>query len=153
MARPFYHEFAWAYDALSANPVEPEVAGMAGRLAARGVEPGATVLDAGCGTGRYAVALARNGYRVTGVDQSGELLAEARAAVQVAGLPITLIEGDLADLASCTQPGGYDALVCRGVLNDLIGEAARAMVLGAFAHARCGRAVSCCSTRATGSGR
>ena len=133
--RPFYHEFAWAYDALVARPVEDEAAGMTARLAARGVGPGAAVLDAGCGSGRYAVALARLGYRVTGVDRSQELLAEARAAAARAALPIALVEGDLANLAPCARPGGYDALVCRGVLNDVIGAADRAAVLDAFGRA------------------
>ena len=98
LPRPFYHEFAWAYDALIARPVEDEAAGMAARLATRGVGPGAAVLDAGCGSGRYAVALARLGYMVTGVDRSRELLAQARAATTRADLSITLIEGNLLDL-------------------------------------------------------
>jgi 2-polyprenyl-3-methyl-5-hydroxy-6-metoxy-1,4-benzoquinol methylase len=135
VARPFYHEFAWAYDALVVRPVQDEAAGMAARLGARGIGPGAAVLDAGCGSGRYAIALARLGYLVGGVDRSRELLAEARAAVSEAGLPIALIEGDLADLSRCARPGGYDAIVCRGVLNDVLGEAERAAVLGAFGRA------------------
>jgi 2-polyprenyl-3-methyl-5-hydroxy-6-metoxy-1,4-benzoquinol methylase len=109
--RPFYHEFAWAYDLLVARPVADECAGMTAWLARRGVRPPAAVLDAGCGTGRYAVELARHGFVVTGVDRSLELLAEAAARVRDAGLPIALVEGDLGAL-----PAGhlYDAIVCRG---------------------------------------
>jgi SAM-dependent methyltransferase len=130
-ARPFYHEFAWAYDLLVARPVTDECAGMAAWLARRGVRPPAAVLDAGCGTGRYAVELARHGFVVTGVDRSPDLLAEAAARVRDAGLPITLVEADLR-----TLPAGhlYDAIVCRGVLNDVIGAPARAMVLDGFAR-------------------
>lgn len=40
---------------------------------------GAHVLDVPCGFGRHALVLARRGYRVTGVDISAELLAQARA--------------------------------------------------------------------------
>jgi ubiquinone/menaquinone biosynthesis C-methylase UbiE len=43
-----------------------------------GVEPGAEVLDVPCGFGRHCVPLARDGYRVTGVDRSGALIEEAR---------------------------------------------------------------------------
>jgi SAM-dependent methyltransferase len=43
-----------------------------------GVEPPADVLDAPCGYGRHTIALARAGYRVTGVDRSPVLLEEAR---------------------------------------------------------------------------
>ncbi|MCU1503331.1 MAG: Methyltransferase type 12 [Ilumatobacteraceae bacterium] len=60
------------------------------RLAARGVEvhgeadlvctfePG-SVLDAGCGTGRVAIELARRGIEVTGVDVDESMLATAAA--------------------------------------------------------------------------
>lgn len=50
--------------------------------------PGAwTVLDVGCGPGRYAVALARAGAdHVTGVDVSAEMIALARAEVARAGV-------------------------------------------------------------------
>jgi SAM-dependent methyltransferase len=42
--------------------------------------PGArSVLDLGCGTGRHALLLAENGYRVMGVDRSSEMLAAAQA--------------------------------------------------------------------------
>jgi ubiquinone/menaquinone biosynthesis C-methylase UbiE len=132
-ARPFYHEFAWAYDALISRPVADECAGIAARLARRGVRPGAAVLDAGCGTGRYAVELARRGFAVTGIDRSSDLLEEARSRARAAGLPITLLEADLLDLPA--TPGGrlHDAIVCRGVLNDVVGPGARAAVLGGFA--------------------
>jgi SAM-dependent methyltransferase len=39
-----------------------------------------TMLELGCGTGRYSSAFARLGYRVHGVDLSGEMLAEASRA-------------------------------------------------------------------------
>jgi len=40
---------------------------------------GSSVLDAGCGTGRVGIELARRGVRVTGVDADVEMLAVARA--------------------------------------------------------------------------
>jgi 2-polyprenyl-3-methyl-5-hydroxy-6-metoxy-1,4-benzoquinol methylase len=48
-------------------------------LRERGVAPGASILDAGCGTGSLALMLAAAGYRVTGVDYSPEMIARARA--------------------------------------------------------------------------
>lgn len=42
------------------------------------VEPGRTILDAGCGTGKYFDVLSSAGHGVFGVDQSQEMLALAR---------------------------------------------------------------------------
>lgn len=44
------------------------------------IPAGARVLDAGCGTGAHARALAVAGYRVTGADTSAAMLVQARAA-------------------------------------------------------------------------
>src|SRR4051794_36481413 len=43
-----------------------------------GCPEGGELLDAPCGFGRHSIPLARAGFRVTGVDRSGALLAEAR---------------------------------------------------------------------------
>lgn len=40
---------------------------------------GRRVLDAGCGTGRVAIELARRGFAVTGIDADPDMLAEARS--------------------------------------------------------------------------
>jgi 2-polyprenyl-3-methyl-5-hydroxy-6-metoxy-1,4-benzoquinol methylase len=53
-----------------------------------------SVLDAGCGTGRVAVELARRGVRVVGVDVDASMLATARALES----SVTWIEHDLTTL-------------------------------------------------------
>ncbi|MPY86754.1 MAG: hypothetical protein GEU99_02415 [Luteitalea sp.] len=50
--RPFYTQYAWAFDLLNDRPVARECATIVTWLIERGVLPGADVLDAGCGTGR-----------------------------------------------------------------------------------------------------
>jgi 2-polyprenyl-3-methyl-5-hydroxy-6-metoxy-1,4-benzoquinol methylase len=72
--RPFYTEYAWAFDLLIDRPVRKECAVIAAWLVERGVMPGSEILDAGCGTGRYAIELARRGYVVHGVDLSPDLI-------------------------------------------------------------------------------
>jgi ubiquinone/menaquinone biosynthesis C-methylase UbiE len=59
--------------------------------------PGGDLLDVPCGYGRHAIPLARAGYRVTGVDRSPTLLAEAR---RRAGddKPPELVEADYREL-------------------------------------------------------
>ena len=59
---------------------------------------GGPVLELGCGTGRVAVALARAGIDVVGVDFSPRMLEAARRNVESAGaLPgsVTLVEADM----------------------------------------------------------
>jgi len=131
-ARPFYGEFAWAYDYLIERPVAGECAGMVAALARRGIGPGASLLDAGCGTGRYAVELARRGFVVTGIDRSPALLAVALRRPVDASARVRFGSGDLLALPA---GAGFDAIVCRGVLNDLVETAERAAVFAAFGRA------------------
>jgi SAM-dependent methyltransferase len=64
---------------------------------------GSPILEAGCGTGRLVVALARAGYRVVGVEQMPAMLARAQAKLAAAGPRIArrahLVSGDLRTLA------------------------------------------------------
>ena len=56
-----------------------------------------TVLDAGCGTGRVALELARRGLEVVGVDYDQSMMSEGRRqSVGVAG--VTWVEADLSGL-------------------------------------------------------
>jgi SAM-dependent methyltransferase len=129
MARPFYTSFAWAFDLLIARPVAAECEHIAAMLSGRGVASDARLFDAGCGTGRYALALARQGYRVTGLDLSPELIAVARQRPGAAS--VDFVVGDLTQPA----PGSpYAAVLCRGVLNDFLDEQSRRDAFTAFAQ-------------------
>ena len=100
---------------------EPALAGHAGVAVRRGDLPGAyepvmneilealpagTVLDAACGTGRYAAYLAARGHRVLGVDSSPEMLHRARVRVPQG----TFLRGDLHRLP--LADGAVDVVVC-----------------------------------------
>ena len=58
------------------------------------LEPGQRVLDVGCGPGRHAVALARVGLEVTGVDVSRRFLDIAAERARAAGVPASFFEVD-----------------------------------------------------------
>ena len=93
-----------AFRALAASGMD--VHGEAAYVAAL-VEPGARVLDAGCGTGRVAIELGRRGYEVAGVDSDASMLSVARETAP--HLP-----WHLADLAELTDESSYDLVVAAG---------------------------------------
>ncbi len=75
---------------------------------------GRTILDVGTGTGRAAIALARRGATVTGVDASAERLAVADRRAADAGASVTFAPGDAHRLQFAPQ--SFDAVVCLRVL-------------------------------------
>jgi SAM-dependent methyltransferase len=108
------------------------------------LDPGARILDVGCGPGRHAVELARRGYAVTGVDISRRFLDVAAERARDAGVSAAFFQVDArqmpfddefeAVISLCQGGfglmGGDDALVLRR-----IAEAARGggrVVLTAF---------------------
>jgi SAM-dependent methyltransferase len=125
--RPFYADHADAYDLLVTDPVEPWVEVVHERLLSNGW-PSAVVLDAGCGTGRHAAALAVKGHHVDLADASAQLLAQAAARNPSAR---TL----QVDLCTFTTGMAYQAVTCRGVLNDMTMDTERDAVLRGFAGA------------------
>jgi SAM-dependent methyltransferase len=131
LRRPFYAEYAWAFDLLIDRPVRRECGVIAAWLIDRGILPGAEVLDAGCGTGRYAIELARRGYVVHGIDLSPDLIDVAMRAAGDLPRGVSFAVGDIAHLPPCR----YAAILCRGVLNDIVDDAGRDAVFGAFAGA------------------
>lgn len=56
-----------------------------------------TVLDLGCGTGGHALILAKRGYKVTGIDQSGDMLKAAKKKASNAGLKIDFHRSSIQD--------------------------------------------------------
>jgi methionine biosynthesis protein MetW len=87
------------------------------------------VLDAGCGNGYLAAALARRGFRVTGIERRGGYRSDFPASVE-------LIEGDL-DQGLPPTYQQFDYVVCADILEhlrqpgNLLRELHRAMRPGA----------------------
>lgn len=68
-----------------------------------------SVLDAGCGTGRVGIELARRGFAVAGVDADAGMLSAARRKAP----DLDWVQGDLADLGSAL-PGPFDLILLAG---------------------------------------
>jgi ubiquinone/menaquinone biosynthesis C-methylase UbiE len=75
---------------------------------------GRRVLDVGTGTGRAAIALARRGAQVTGVDASAEMLAVAERRAHDASVHVDFRRDDAHHLAFPDR--AFDAVVCLRVL-------------------------------------
>lgn len=70
--------------------------------------PGSRVLDLCCGGGRHSVELARRGYRVVGVDLSGDLLDAAMVHSDRKGVDVEFIRGDM---RCAVADGAFDVVV------------------------------------------
>jgi 2-polyprenyl-3-methyl-5-hydroxy-6-metoxy-1,4-benzoquinol methylase len=70
---------------------------------------GTRVLDAGCGTGRVAIELARRGHVTSGVDVDAAMLDAARSKSP----ELSWVQADLAELDG-TRLGTYDVIVMAG---------------------------------------
>ena len=133
VSRPFYDEYAWAYDLVTLPPHVGQLDFIADAFERRGVGAGSCVLDAGCGIGRHALGLARRGYVVEGIDRSSGLVEEARGrAAAEGGLAVSFRVGDILKLQADAR---FDGLLCRGVLNDLLDGQSRERVFSSFAGA------------------
>lgn len=77
--------------------------------------PPARILDAGGGTGAFAIPLARIGHDVTVVDQSADWLEHASAKAAAAGVRLRFINIDLESLPDADL-GEFDAVLCHAVL-------------------------------------
>ena len=76
------------------------------------------VLDTGGGTGNFAVPVAELGHRVTVVDPSPNALfgLERRAAEAGVEGRVSGVQGDAHGLFDVVERGGYDVVLCHGVL-------------------------------------
>ncbi|NLS45238.1 MAG: class I SAM-dependent methyltransferase [Firmicutes bacterium] len=62
------------------------------------INPGAKILDIGCGTGNFSIKLAELGYQVTGIDISKRMLEQAKRKAQAKSLDIQFHAMDVHNL-------------------------------------------------------
>ncbi len=85
------------------------------RLASTLPAPPGRVLDVGGGSGVVAVPLARDGYDVTLLDPSEEMLHIARERAHEGGVQLSAERGAIVDVPRLA-PGPFDAICCHAVL-------------------------------------
>ena len=89
------------------------------RSVQKAAPPGARLLDLGCGTGIDAVFFAQQGYRVTGIDASPEMVKQTCHRAEASGVSekVTALNLGIQDLEGLRQ-GTFDAIYSDlGVLN------------------------------------
>ena len=104
-----YTGFAEVYDVFQDNvPYEEWCAYVTGLLAEYGVSDG-LILDMGCGTGSLTELLAKAGYDMIGIDNSGEMLQIAMNKSRDSGLDILYLQQDMREFELY---GTVKAVVC-----------------------------------------
>ena len=96
-------------------------------LAAREAETGRAALDivdAGGGTGGFAVPFAALGHHVTVVDASPDALAAARRRAAESNVRLTAVQGDADDLDTLVGQDAADLVICHNVLEYVDSPAA-----------------------------
>ena len=130
--RDFAADYDWLYDddALTGGVAitRPVVADLLQRLG-----PGCAVLDAACGTGVDAAALARRGFHVRATDGSGAMVEAAAARFRREGLAVQVQQCLWADLPD-TIDERFDVVLCTG--NALVHAAGQDVMVTALTGLR-----------------
>jgi len=92
------------------------------------VGPASRILDAGCGTGRVAVELARRGHDVVGVDVDASMLAVAQRTAP----GLVWRQHDLATLISRDLGAPFDLVVLAGNVIPLLAAGTERAAVGAL---------------------
>lgn len=96
-----------------------------------GLAAGDAVLDLACGFGRHAIAMARRGYRVTGLDFNPGYLAIAAGEARAAGAEVRWEAGDMRALSGTGRYRGvYSYFTSFGYFGDDDNERVLAEVAG-----------------------
>ena len=93
---------------------------------------GGSVLDAGCGTGRVAIELARRGFDVVGVDLDVRLLDGARS--KAPELPWVLADLASSGLSSALGRSSFDTIVAAGNVMIFLEPGSEGVVIGNLAR-------------------
>ncbi len=72
------------------------------------------VLDTGCAVGQLAVALARDGYNVTGIDLDAAMIETAKKDTSNRGLMINFEAMDMMEIDAYFAPHSFDMVLCLG---------------------------------------
>lgn len=90
-----YENFAYVYDALMEDAPYPQWLQWVKQQRERHGVKGRRMLDLACGTGELSLLLAREGFEVTGVDLSEDMLTVASGKALAEGAHLTFLQQDM----------------------------------------------------------
>lgn len=100
----------------------PAFSGRLLELIAEAETPGATspgrALDIGTGSGIWAIAMAKRGWQVTGVDNVTRVLQRAELRIAEEGVDVALLEADVTSMTPAQVGHGFRLLVDTGTFHD-----------------------------------
>jgi SAM-dependent methyltransferase len=111
----YYRETADLYDELVPRDING-ICDSVTEIAAR-YTPCKDMLDLGCGTGRFTVALAKRGYKMIGMDITAEMLKIARINADKARMKMRFTKGDMRNFRLRKRTG---IIWARGSIGDLL---------------------------------
>ncbi len=119
-----------------ASPTDPPVPGLATTLARERLPEHGTVLDVGCGGGAAGLALAPPAVRVTGVDESPDMLSAFAAAAAERHVDAVTVEGRWPDVGERNVIPTADVVVCHHVAYNVADLDRFALALSRHARRR-----------------
>jgi SAM-dependent methyltransferase len=93
-----YEQFAYLYDELMKDAPYDQWVQFVKEVSVKYDVSGTRLLDLACGTGELSVRLAQDGFQVTGVDLSEDMLAVAQAKAEETGVRIPFFQQNMANL-------------------------------------------------------
>jgi SAM-dependent methyltransferase len=107
------------WERLVALPASQQASELLDREEAGREPPYGRALDLGCGTGIWAVELAKRGWEVTGIDITSKAIRRARERARERGVEIRFIEGDVAALRAEGIDSGFHLVLDFGTVHGL----------------------------------
>lgn len=107
------------WEQLPKSPAAGQVAAMLDAEEAGREPPYGPALDLGCGSGIWAVELAKRGWDVTGVDVVPKAIRQARERADLAGVQVQFVEGAASALDKTQMPSGYELVLDFGTVHGL----------------------------------
>ena len=128
-----YQQFAYLYDELMKDAPYAEWVRFVKDRCVKYNVAGTRLLDLACGTGELSVRLAQDGFTVTGVDLSEDMLAVAQAKAEDSGVRIPFFQQDMANLEGQAQ---FDviSILCDSLNYLQTEEEVKATFLNVFQH-------------------